>query len=89
MLHAIHRSVGLPTSGNVVEPFHTCPYRTVHHDVTRQLIGSMTDPEIRSLDAGSGCIEQLTDNVTVLTNPRLRSTPVASLEPGDPHPGGD
>jgi hypothetical protein len=88
VLHALQRSVGLPTSGDVVEPFHTRPYRTVHHDVTRQLIGSITDPEIRSLDAGIGCIEQLTDNVTVLTNPRLRSTTVASLEPADPHPGG-
>jgi len=87
MLHALQRSVGLPTSGDVVVPFHTRPYRTVHRDVTRLLIDSVTDPGIRALTAGIGSVEQLTDNVTVLTNPRLRTTAVASLEDADPRPG--
>lgn len=56
MLHELQRSMGLPTGQEVAEPFHTRPYRTVHHDVTRLLIGSITDRKIRALTVGIGVL---------------------------------
>lgn len=82
VLHELQRQVGLPTALEPLERFHTRPYLTVHHHVTALLIGSITDPDLRALPMGLGCVEQRTDNVTILTTPHLRKATLALTSPG-------
>jgi hypothetical protein len=82
ILHELQRHVGLPTGPEPLERFHTRPYLTVHHHVTALLIGSITDHELRALPAGLGCVEQRTDNVTILTTPQLRKATLALTTQG-------
>ncbi len=77
-LHAVQRTMGLPTGSDAVRPFFDRPFLGVTDTVAELLTDSIEDPRVRALPAGVGSIEQWVDNVEVLTTPRLRLAAAAA-----------
>jgi hypothetical protein len=71
-LHDLQRRIGLPVSGEVLEPFFDRPFRGVRATVVESLLTSITDTRVLRLPAGVGSVEQWVDNVDVLATPRRR-----------------
>jgi hypothetical protein len=53
-------------------PFWDRPYLHPDRSIAAELLGAVTDPDVRRLTAGRGSIEQRTDNVDVLVDPAAR-----------------
>ncbi len=53
-------------------PFHDRPYLHPDDRVIEDLLGTISDPAVRNLPRGRGSIEQQTDNVALLVDPRAR-----------------
>jgi hypothetical protein len=60
VLLAAQRARGLPTPEHGIVPFFTRAQRMVSPDIAAQLLGSVTDPDVRALPPGLGTIEQWT-----------------------------
>jgi hypothetical protein len=77
LLLDVQRGAGLPVpaGAGAVEPFHGRPYRGVRGGIEEALLAAVRDTEVRALPRGVGSVEQWSDNVAVLTAPRLRSRP--------------
>ena len=71
LLAAVQGSKGLPTLEPVTEAFFDRPHLGVR-DLPTLLRELVEDPQVRALPAGVGTAEQISDNVTVLVDPRAR-----------------
>lgn len=71
LLAAVQGSQGLPTLEPVTEAFFDRPHLGVR-DLPTLLRELVEDPEVRALPVGMGTAEQISDNVTVLVDPRAR-----------------
>ena len=65
-------ALGLTEIVSATIPFWDRPFLHPDPAIIAQLLDPITDPEIRALPRGRGSIDQLTDNVDVLTNPQAR-----------------
>ncbi|KAA9156409.1 DUF4037 domain-containing protein [Microbacterium lushaniae] len=63
---------GLPAPGPATLPFWDRPFLYPNPEIASALRESITDPAVRVLPRGRGGIEQITDNVALLVNPRAR-----------------
>ncbi|MEO7448083.1 MAG: hypothetical protein ABI336_07390 [Humibacillus sp.] len=72
VLGSLQAEVGIATVGDPVERFWGRPYRGVREAAVEVVEASITDPEVRALPRGVGSVEQWSDNVDVLVDPRLR-----------------
>ena len=71
LLAAVQGSQGLPTLEPVTEAFFDRPHLGVR-DLPTLLRELVEDPEVLALPVGVGTAEQISDNVTVLVDPRAR-----------------
>lgn len=71
LLAAAQGAVGLPTLDPATEVFFARPHLGVR-DLPALLTELIEDPKIRALPVGVGTAEQISDNVTVLVDPRAR-----------------
>lgn len=71
LLAAVQGSRGLPTLDPATEAFFERPHLGVR-DLPTLLLELVEDPEVRALPVGVGTAEQISDNVTVLVDPRAR-----------------
>jgi hypothetical protein len=80
-VHEVQRETGLSTgSGPAVQPFHDRPFLVVRDSVAQLLLDDVTDPQVRSLPAGVGSVEQWVDSVDVLLDAtRRRAATAAAL----------
>ncbi|WP_253376300.1 DUF4037 domain-containing protein [Okibacterium sp. HSC-33S16] len=78
VLHDLQRSIGLPGVDRVVAPFYDRPFLGLGQ-VPEAVLDSITDPAVRALPAGVGSIEQVSDNVDVLTSPERRLAMITAL----------
>ena len=67
------RARGLRAPASAVAQFWDRPYRTVGEAVSQALLADITDPEVTSLPAMIGSIEQWASSVDVLSSPARRS----------------
>jgi len=65
-------ALGLTKVGAALIPFWDRPYLHPDPAIAAQLIDGVADPEVRGLPRGRGSVEQRTDNVDVLVDPRAR-----------------
>jgi hypothetical protein len=72
VLLSAQRARGLPAPPSAVTPFWDRPYRTVDQALPDGLLAGVTDPDVASLPAGVGSIEQWAGSVDVLANPARR-----------------
>jgi hypothetical protein len=88
-LQEVQRETGLPTgSGPAVQPFHDRPFLVVRDPVAQLLLDDVTDPQVRSLPAGVGSVEQWVDSVDVLLDAaRRRAATTAALSSGGSRQG--
>ncbi|GGF01722.1 DUF4037 domain-containing protein [Mycetocola zhadangensis] len=80
LLHDLQRPLGLPGVDEVFSSFYDRPFLGLG-GVPEALRDSITDPAVRALPVGIGSIEQLSDNVNVLTSPAMRLATMRSLVP--------
>jgi hypothetical protein len=73
VLLGIQRERGLPAPGTAVVPFYGRPYRTVDQAVPRELLASITDPDVARLPPTVGSVEQWVDSTDVLSSPGRRA----------------
>lgn len=64
--------VGLPEVTDPVEPFWDRPFHGIRESVVRDLLDSVTDPQVRALPLGVGSAEQWSENVDVLVHAERR-----------------
>jgi hypothetical protein len=76
LLLAVQNSHGLTQVGQATVPFWDRPYLHPNPAITAQLLASVSDPQVRALQLGLGSIEQRTDNVNALVDPRIRRATV-------------
>ncbi len=72
----IQNSHGLTDISRATIPFWDRPYLHPDPAITSQLMGSVSDPTVRAMRLGLGSIEQRTENVDVLVDPKLRQAAV-------------
>lgn len=75
----LQRRTGQPAPQEVVVPFWDRPYVHLSGSLLPALAETVQGPEIRVLSVGLGSVEQLTDNVDILTRPHRRRALTASL----------
>lgn len=75
-LARLQGAIGLPSADPVCVPFWDRPYAQVHRQLVPRLLDSISDPAVRALPPGLGCIEQRTDNVDLLVHAHLRRAAV-------------
>jgi hypothetical protein len=80
LLHDLQCSIGLPGVDEVFSPFYDRPFLGIGA-VPEVLRGTITDPSVGALPVGLGSIEQLSDNVHVLTSPERRVATIRALMP--------
>jgi hypothetical protein len=78
VMHDLQRELGLAGADAVIGPFYERPFLGLG-PVAEALLGSITDPRVRALPSGVGSIEQVSDNVDVLTSPTRRHAAVTAL----------
>ena len=71
-LQSVQHARGLPARATATVPFHDRPYLHPDDRVIEDLLGTISDPAVRKLPRGRGSIEQQTDNVALLVDPRAR-----------------
>jgi hypothetical protein len=73
VLYRRQADAGLATEGGqAAEPFFNRPFLGVRDGVSRVLLESVEDPQVRALRPGLGSVEQWVDNVRVLADPAVR-----------------
>jgi hypothetical protein len=73
VLYRRQADAGLATEvGQAAEPFFNRPFLGVRDGVSRVLLESVEDPQVRALRPGLGSVEQWVDNVRVLADPAVR-----------------
>ena len=65
-------ALGMTEVERATVPFWDRPFLHPDPAIVAQLLAPIVDPEVRALPRGRGSIEQLTDNVDVLTDPQAR-----------------
>lgn len=75
----LQRQSGLPAPQPAVEPFWDRPHLHLSPHVVPALLGTIRSPEVQALPVGLGGVEQQTDNVDILTDPRRRRALAASI----------
>ncbi|MET0714170.1 MAG: DUF4037 domain-containing protein [Mycetocola sp.] len=78
VLHDLQRERGLPGADAVVGPFYERPFLGLG-PVPDALLNSITDERVRALPPGVGSIEQVSDNVDVLTSPTRRRAMMTAM----------
>jgi len=76
-LLAIQNAHGLSDVDRATVPFWDRPYLQPHPHVVRDLLDAVSDPAVRALPRGRGSVDQRTDNVDVLVDPRARRAAIA------------
>ena len=71
------RALGLVEGSSATIPFWDRPHLQVDPAVVPQLLGPITDPDVRALPPGRGSVEQRSDDAGLLTDPAARRTAVA------------
>ena len=72
LLGDAHRTAGFAVPDPLVEPFFDRPYRMPNLDIAESIRCQILDPEVRTLPAGIGSVEQWCDNVDVLSHANRR-----------------
>ncbi|SEE09022.1 DUF4037 domain-containing protein [Ruania alba] len=67
LLLARQAAAGLPAPGPATEGFWDRPYLVAREQIGAELVAGIADPEVRALPQGRGSVEQMSENVAVLT----------------------
>ena len=78
-LARLQQKTGLPIPQSAVEPFWDRPYIHLNRSLVPELLETVTSPEVQALPVGVGSVEQLTDNVDILTKPSHRRALATSV----------
>jgi hypothetical protein len=65
-------ALALSSVARATVPFWDRPYLHPDPSIAAELLGAVRDPDVRTLPAGRGSVEQRTDNVDVLVDPAAR-----------------
>lgn len=77
-LLSVQNAAGLTATDRATVPFWNRDAVRPNPAIVAELLDGILDPDVRSLPLGRGSIEQRTDNVDVLIDPRARRAAVAA-----------